>query len=76
MTAADVFEFLAHRRADRTVVRLADRESVTDAGEQGRWERAFAGATAPMACCSGPGCWPARAARFWRAAAMAPPWLA
>jgi hypothetical protein len=25
--AADVFEFLAHQRGDRTVVRLADRES-------------------------------------------------
>ena len=27
VTAADVFEFLAHQRGDRTVVRLADRES-------------------------------------------------
>ena len=27
ITAADVFEFLAHQRGDRTVVRLADRES-------------------------------------------------
>ena len=27
MAAADVFEFLAHQRGDRTVVRLADRES-------------------------------------------------
>ena len=26
-TAADVFEFLAHQRGDRTVMRLADRES-------------------------------------------------
>jgi integrase/recombinase XerD len=26
VTAADVFEFLAHQRGDRTVVRLADRE--------------------------------------------------
>ena len=27
VTAADVFDFLAHQRGDRTVVRLADRES-------------------------------------------------
>jgi len=27
VTAADVFEFLAHQRGDRTVIRLADRES-------------------------------------------------
>src|SRR5205823_942659 len=27
VTAVDVFEFLAHQRGDRTVVRLADRES-------------------------------------------------
>src|SRR5262245_66522451 len=27
VTAADVFEFLAHQRGDRTVVRLADRGS-------------------------------------------------
>ncbi|HEY7359858.1 MAG TPA: site-specific integrase, partial [Streptosporangiaceae bacterium] len=27
VTAADVFEFVAHQRGDRTVVRLADRES-------------------------------------------------
>jgi integrase/recombinase XerD len=27
VTAADVFEFLAHQRGDRSVVRLADRES-------------------------------------------------
>jgi hypothetical protein len=27
VTAADVFDFLAHQRSDRTVVRLADRES-------------------------------------------------
>src|SRR5262249_54902278 len=27
VTAADVFEFLAHQRGDRTVVRLADREA-------------------------------------------------
>jgi Phage integrase, N-terminal SAM-like domain len=27
VAAADVFEFLAHRRGDRTVVRLADQES-------------------------------------------------
>jgi site-specific recombinase XerC len=27
VAAADVFEFLAHQRGDRTVVRLADRES-------------------------------------------------
>src|SRR6202008_2398869 len=27
IAAADVFEFLAHQRGDRTVVRLADRES-------------------------------------------------
>ena len=27
VTAADVFEFLAHQRGDRGVVRLADRES-------------------------------------------------
>jgi integrase/recombinase XerD len=27
LTAADVFEFLAHQRGDRTVIRLADRES-------------------------------------------------
>jgi integrase/recombinase XerD len=27
ITAADVFEFLAHQRGDRTAVRLADRES-------------------------------------------------
>lgn len=27
VTAADVFEFLAHQRGDRTVVRMADRES-------------------------------------------------
>ena len=27
VTAADVFEFLAHQRGDRAVIRLADRES-------------------------------------------------
>jgi hypothetical protein len=27
VTAADVFDFLAHQRGDRAVVRLADRES-------------------------------------------------
>ena len=27
VSAADVFDFLAHQRGDRTVVRLADRES-------------------------------------------------
>ena len=27
VTAADVFEFLAHQRGDRSVIRLADRES-------------------------------------------------
>jgi len=31
VTAADVFDFLAHQRWDRTVVRLADRESALSA---------------------------------------------
>ena len=32
VTAADVFEFLAHQRGDRTVVRLADREAGSSTG--------------------------------------------
>src|SRR5438034_11059478 len=31
VAAVDVFEFLAHQRGDRSVVRLADRESVLSA---------------------------------------------
>jgi integrase/recombinase XerD len=36
VTAADVFDFLAHQRGDRTVVRLADRESGLSARTIGR----------------------------------------
>jgi hypothetical protein len=36
VTAADVFEFLAHQRGDRSVVRLADRESGLSARTGGR----------------------------------------
>jgi hypothetical protein len=32
VAAADVFDFLAHQRGDRTVVRLADRESGLSGG--------------------------------------------
>jgi integrase/recombinase XerD len=31
VTAADVFDFLAHQQGDRTVIPLADRESVLSA---------------------------------------------
>jgi integrase/recombinase XerD len=37
VTAADVFEFLAHQRGDRSVVRLADQESGLSARTIARW---------------------------------------
>ncbi len=39
MVAADVFEFLAQQRGDRTVIRISDRESgfTERTSERGRW---------------------------------------
>jgi integrase/recombinase XerD len=44
VTAADVFEFLAHQRGDRAVVRLADRESGLSARTIGRRLSSVSGA--------------------------------
>src|SRR5215467_11381348 len=47
VTAADVFDFLAHQRGDRTVVRLADRGAAHGRGP-GNSGRDAAGGGAPV----------------------------
>jgi site-specific recombinase XerC len=51
VTAADVFEFLAHQRGDRSVVRLADRESGLSARTIARRRSSVSGLCAYLVAC-------------------------
>jgi hypothetical protein len=57
VAAADVFEFLAHQRGDRTVLRLADRESGLSARTIARRLSSVSGFTRTW--------WPAGTRRCW-----------
>src|SRR5205809_1781774 len=63
VTAVDVFEFLAHQRGDRSVVRLADRESGLSARTMARRLSSVAGLCAYLI---GRGGTPVRASRVRR----------